>query len=219
MDKTSPRIITRWMLAEGLGTALLTATIAVAATGLSRGYPGYQAAFVPFVAGLTLFVLAYLFGPISGAHCNPAVSVALFVFRQISSFQLGMYLVAQFLGGVAGGLLARLMLDIEPSAPLLSTVSSISGEFVGAMILVLGVTMVVLKRVPESAGPAVIGGCLFIGVSISAVTGGGLLNPAIALGLGVFKLTYLAVPFLGGLTGAALAIIFHESSDQPATAA
>merc|ERR1719262_526059 len=60
--------------------------------------------------GLTIFVLAHCFGHISGAHINPAVTVALMVVKQVHPKQGALYIVAQIVGSiVASGVLMGTM--------------------------------------------------------------------------------------------------------------
>ena len=84
---------TFWLVFGGCGAAVLAA----AYPGLGIGFAGVALAF-----GLTVLTMAYAIGHISGCHLNPAVSVGLVVARRFPISDLGPYVVAQVLGGIAG---------------------------------------------------------------------------------------------------------------------
>ena len=62
--------------------------------------------------GAMLVVLISTLGPISGAHFNPAVSLVLALRRQLSARDLGLYVLVQLAGGIAGTLLAHAMFGL-----------------------------------------------------------------------------------------------------------
>ena len=75
------------LIAEFFGTFLLLMSIFVTGNAL--------------VIGLTLALLIFLIGDLSGGHVNPAVSLAMFLNGSLSSMELGSYVVVQALGGAA----------------------------------------------------------------------------------------------------------------------
>ncbi len=89
-------------LAEFIGTAVLvTFGCGVAMTnGLGAGYVGIALAF-----GLVIVAMAYSVGNVSGCHVNPAVSVGMLVSGKMSVNDFVAYVVSQFLGAIAGGLI------------------------------------------------------------------------------------------------------------------
>lgn len=90
-------------LAELIGTFILTFT-ACGAASFTGGYAGYLGVVgIAFIFGLTAAVLVYMFGTISGAHCNPAVSLGMLLARRISLMDFMGYVVAQVLGGIGAG--------------------------------------------------------------------------------------------------------------------
>jgi arsenate reductase len=107
----------RRLAAEALGTALLVTAVVgsgIAAARLSPTDVGLQLAENAAATGAALAVVILLVGPVSGAHLNPAVSVAdwwLGRARQtgLSLPEVGGYTVAQVAGGIAGAVLANLM--------------------------------------------------------------------------------------------------------------
>jgi aquaporin Z len=93
-------------MAEGVGTALLVFFgVGSAVFGLAQiGTLGVALAF-----GLVLLALLYAFGPVSGAHLNPAVTVGFLVAKRISVTEAGVYIVAQVIGGIVGMAVIRLV--------------------------------------------------------------------------------------------------------------
>ena len=90
-------VATRKYVTEFIGTFFLTFAVAVAALTGSM--------FVPLAAGATLMVMIYAGGHISGAHYNPAVTMAALVRGRIGWSDAAGYWVAQFVGGILGALL------------------------------------------------------------------------------------------------------------------
>lgn len=84
---------TLWLVLGGCGSAVLAA----AYPELGIGFVGVSLAF-----GLTVLTMAYAIGHISGCHLNPAVSVGLWIGGRFDSKDLGPYIIAQVLGGIAG---------------------------------------------------------------------------------------------------------------------
>src|SRR2546428_2265145 len=85
---------TFWLVFGGCGSAVLAAAF----PNLGIGFLGVALAF-----GLTVMTMAFAIGHISGCHLNPAVSVGLVVAKRFSGKDLPAYVVAQVLGGMAGG--------------------------------------------------------------------------------------------------------------------
>lgn len=93
----------RKYLAEFLGTFILTFT-ACGATSFTGGYPGYLGVVgIALIFGLVMTALFYSIGSISGCHINPVVSLAMLISRRMNFIDFMGYIVAQMLGGVAGG--------------------------------------------------------------------------------------------------------------------
>lgn len=84
---------TFWLVLGGCGSAV----IAAAFPELGIGFTGVSLAF-----GLTVLTMAYAIGHISGCHLNPAVSIGLWSAKRFSAAELGYYIIAQVLGGIAG---------------------------------------------------------------------------------------------------------------------
>ena len=105
--------LARKLVAEGLGTALLVAAV------IGSGIMAQQLAKDPAVAllcntlatGGALVAILLVFGPISGAHLNPAVTVCMAATRDVSARLAAGYIVVQIAGAIAGAALANTMFD------------------------------------------------------------------------------------------------------------
>jgi arsenate reductase len=115
MRPTPP--LARQALAELLGSAGLVAVVigsGIAAQRLSPHDAGVELLENALVTGAGLLALILAFGPASGGHFNPVVSLADRVFGGISNRQLAVYLPAQLTGGVLGAVAANLMFSLGP---------------------------------------------------------------------------------------------------------
>lgn len=93
----------RKYLAEFLGTFVLTFT-ACGAASFTGGYPGYLGVVgIALIFGMVVTAMCYAIGNISGCHINPAVSLAMLISGRMNFIDFMGYIVAQMLGGVAGG--------------------------------------------------------------------------------------------------------------------
>jgi MIP family channel proteins len=219
-------------LAEFVGTLLLVFFItAVVSLFVTPPSPQNPTPFVDFgviglVHFLVLFILVQGLAIVSGAHFNPAVTVALAALRQIRPPDAAIYVVAQLAGAVAGALLTKLLLNefanaetVNYGAPAVSdsldgkTSLGMLGEFIGTFILVLTIVAVAVDpRVDRALAPLAIGAALGLAVIIMGSLTGGSLNPARAFGpdlvsgewdgAGKFLLVYVLAPVLGALVAA-----------------
>jgi len=101
--------------AEFIGTAVLVATVAgsgIMATNLTSDV-GLQLLGNTIPTGAILYVLITIFGPISGAHFNPAVSLVFTFKRQLSLYELLPYIIVQVAGGIMGTIIAHTMFDMN----------------------------------------------------------------------------------------------------------
>jgi glycerol uptake facilitator-like aquaporin len=108
--------LARRLLAEGLGTAILVATVVGSGIMAERLAAGNQAIALlgnTIPTGAILVVIITIFGPISGAHFNPAVTLV-FAAREGLWTDVAPYILAQCLGGIGGTILAHLMFDLAP---------------------------------------------------------------------------------------------------------
>ena len=112
----SDRSLSRRLLAEALGTALLLATVVgsgIMAENLAGGNVAIALLGNTIPTGAMLVVLIWVFGPVSGAHFNPAVTLAFLIRREIEARAAAFYVAVQVLGAVLGVWAAHAMFDIE----------------------------------------------------------------------------------------------------------
>jgi len=162
------------LLAEFLGTmflviAAVASTILPFALGASTELT-FLAVFMNAIAvALVLFALIETFGSISGAHFNPAVTLALFINKEMTSKKAAMYMAVQFIGGFIGLLFVHLMFwdyqsDLISVSENTKTAACIFSEFICTFILV-GVIFGCVK-----------GGSKHTGLSVAFVVGGMLIT-------------------------------------------
>lgn len=181
--------------AEFLGTFLLAFVVRLA-IGSQFGVP------TAVLAGMTLGLGVYMFGPVSGAHLNPAVTIGLASVKKISVNDAALYIVAQLLGGFLAGLAGTAILSAPSSLVAESTLLIGLAEAMGAAVLVLGVSSVVFGKTPAPAAGLAIGTALTLGASIASVLSNGVVNPAVALGIGSVSVAYILGPIVGGILAA-----------------
>lgn len=103
------------LLTETLGTAFLLATVigsGIMAETLAGGNVAIALLGNTIPTGAILFVLITMFGPVSGAHFNPAVTVAFRLFGRMSTRETALYIGAQIIGALLGMLIAHFMFDL-----------------------------------------------------------------------------------------------------------
>lgn len=180
-------------VAEGIGTFGLTLAVIVSLSG------GIMLP-TPVIAALTLGLFVYSIGHISGTHINPAVTVGLLSLGKITAKDATAYIVSQFVGAMAAMIVGGMMV----SGASLSAQNSLPvflGELVGTFFFTFGIASVAYGKAPAQVSGLVVGGSLLLGVSIASVVSNGVLNPAVALGIGSFSLAYLLGPLAGSVLG------------------
>src|SRR5262245_35872615 len=108
--------LARRALAEFCGTAFLVAVVVgsgIAAQRLSPGNVGLQLFENAAATGAGLVALILAFGPVSGAHFNPVVSLADAFSRGLPARDLPAYIVAQTMGAIGGCVIANLMFSLD----------------------------------------------------------------------------------------------------------
>ena len=169
--------------------------------------------FTPLAAGATLMVMIYAGGHISGGHYNPAVTMAALVRRRIGIGDAVPYWIAQVLGGVAAGALARAVVNPAAVKTLHLSGHAEAAAAVVELLITFALCYVVLNVATSKDQP----GNQFFGLAIGftvaagafAVGGisGGAFNPAVTLGAataGLFAWSTVWV-YLGVQLGAGVA--------------
>ncbi len=182
-------------LAELLGTFTLTFVV-----WLSVAFT--MPFSTPIVAALTVGLFVYLIGKLSGAHVNPAISIALFTTGDISKRDAVLYVVAQLAGATLALFLGTLLNGEGITIPTDGSLIEGAAEALGTFFLAFGVTAVTHKRVDPLLSGLVVGVSLFIGIYIAFPFANAILNPAVALGIGSFHSMYILGPIAGAICGA-----------------
>jgi aquaporin Z len=212
--KQSQAVLSRQFVAEALGTMFLAATAGMATISHFGLLNGYNSLYIPFAIGGVVMLLVYLLGSVSGAHLNPAVTVALFTFRKITVTQLVSYLIAQFMGAWLGIQLVIKLIGIPPTEPEALHQAAGIGEFVGTFLIAMTITTVVLGKIKQEMAGLVIGLAFVVALTLTMATGAGFINPAVAMAFGApFGIIYFLMPLLGGIVGAAAAVLFNVSEE------
>ncbi|NNE23069.1 MAG: aquaporin family protein [Rhizobiales bacterium] len=217
----------RRLMAEWLGTFSLLATV-VGSGIMAERLAGDNVAIAllgnTIPTGAILVVLITVFGPISGAHFNPAVTLSFALRKQISVKDSSLYVAAQVIGGIAGVLTAHVMFDnplIDPSSTTRSGIGQWVGEFVATFGLV-GTILACLKARPDAV-PMAVG--LYITAAYWFTSSTSFANPAVTIARG-FSDTFsginpanIAAFVAVQLVAAVLATGFFKwlLADQPAT--
>ncbi|MEV4266397.1 aquaporin [Kribbella sp. NPDC049584] len=220
----------RRALAEGLGTGLLVTVVVgsgIAAAKLSPSDTGLQLLENSFATALGLAVLILMFGPVSGAHFNPVVSLVDWWLGQrsgkgLSARDLAAYLPAQIGGGVIGAILANLMYG-ETAVSWSTTHRSAGHLYIGETVATAGLILLIfaLARTGRAASaPAAIGA--YIGAAYWFTSSTSFANPAVTIGR-AFSDTFagiapssvpgfIAFQILGAALGtAALAVLYPDA--------
>jgi glycerol uptake facilitator-like aquaporin len=131
--------LSRRLAGEFLGTALLLAVVigsGIMGENLAGGNVAIALLANTLATGAALVVLITVFGPISGAHFNPAVTLTFLLGKEFDKSDFIPYLLAQIAGGILGVLVAHAMFaGIAPSSAPLFIMCQLAGALVGACVL------------------------------------------------------------------------------------
>jgi len=205
----------RRLAAEAMGTALLVAAVVgsgVMAESLTKDTA--LALLTNAVAtGAMLAVLISLFGPISGAHFNPAVSLIFALKRALGIREMLAYIGAQICGGICGGIIAHLMFAL-PVLQMSTHIRTGGAQWFAEYVASFGLLTTILAglRFQQSAVPWLVG--LYITAAYWFTASTSFANPAVAIAR-AFSNTFsgirpIDVPgFIGAeLLGAISALMF-----------
>ena len=184
------------LIAEAFGTF----TLAVAV--LCSLHMGSSIIPTPVVAGLTLGLFVYTIGGKSGCHINPAVTLGLWSINKIKTNDAVKYIIAQLVGGFLAFALASAILGAKKIGMTPESMPDFLAEALGAIVFGFGIAAVVMGKIKDDIVGLVIGGSLLLGIIIAAGFGSmGILNPAVALALGVVNLSYVLGAIVGTMLG------------------
>jgi len=175
--------LSRRLVAEALGTALLLAIVVgsgIMGERLAGGNDAIALLGNTLATGAGLVVLITIFGPLSGAHFNPAVSLAFALRREIGWATAAAYVVAQVIGGVLGVFAAHAMFEepiLQLSAKARDGSAQVFAEFVatfGLLATILGTLRFRPDFTPVSVG-------LYITAAYWFTASTSFANPAVTL--------------------------------------
>lgn len=174
----------RRLLAETIGTALLVTAVVgsgIMADDLSDdvGLVLLQNAVATFGA---LVALIHVFGPVSGAHFNPVVSLVDHLFGGLDRRTLAAYVPAQVLGAVGGGVVANLMFELD-AIDWSTKARDGTGVWLGEVVATFGLILVIFSMVRNAKGewiPIAVGSYIMGAYYFTSSTS--FANPAVTLG-------------------------------------
>jgi aquaporin Z len=197
------------ILAEFLGTGALTLVV----LGVAKSTIGIPY-FVAIAAGLLIAAMTVVFGRVSGAHFNPAITLGLWSARQIKTVVAVVYIAAQMLGGVAAYWLYTYFSGSHWSNMGHFSAKVMVAEAVGTFVFSLAWAAAVYQKLDNHRAAFAVGAGLTLGAIIASAASIGFLNPAVALGARQWGWgTYVLGPVLGSIVGFNLyALLFAETS-------
>lgn len=202
-------------LVEFIGTFFLV--FVVGATALFGG----QGVIAPIAIGFALMVMVYAGGHISGAHYNPAVSLAAVIRGALPLTQLLQYWVAQILGAVAASYtVLHFAPEIAKTCTPFTAAQIITGEFLFTFALCYVVLHTATSKATEgnSYFGLAIGSTVTVGAfAVGGILGYGAFNPAVATGLGLMHLGcwgYLGITVLANIIAAVAAGLVYKFVEE-----
>ena len=173
----------RKLAAEALGTAFLLATVVgsgIMAETLAGGNVALALLGNTIATGAILAVLILVFGPVSGAHFNPAVTLAFLIRREIGARDAAIYVLVQIAAGLAGVVVAHVMFG-EPAFAASATARTGIGQWTGEFVAAFGLVATILGtvRFRPDAVPYAVG--LFITAGYWFTSSTSFANPAVTI--------------------------------------
>jgi aquaporin Z len=233
----------RALAAELIGTFLLvflavgTAVFGIAAVvGVDGKGPGSGVVGVALAFGLVLLGVAYAFGPVSGAHVNPAVTLAMLLGRRLPASEAIGYWVVQFIGAIAAGALLKLFVDsfgVTDYTGALGTNSydngsiNMTGAFVLEAVLTAAFVLVILLVTERVAAPGFAGIAIGLTLTLVHLVGipltGTSVNPARSFGPALFEggtamsqvWLFILAPLVGSVIAVVIWMITRTTSEMP----
>lgn len=172
----------RRLAAEALGTCALVCTVVGSGIMADRLTDDVAVSLLgnTLPTGAILIVLITVFGPISGAHLNPAVSLGFALRRDLPWGELVPYVLAQIIGGIIGTWAAHVMFELD-MVQLSQTVRSGASQWFAEFVATFGLMAVILGgiRFRSDAVPWLVG--LYITAAYWFTASTSFANPAVAI--------------------------------------
>jgi glycerol uptake facilitator-like aquaporin len=173
--------VARKLFAEALGTALLLAVVigsGIMAERLSGGNVAIALLANTLATVGGLYVLIEVFGPVSGAHFNPAVSAVMAWRGELPRRMLAPYIVVQLVGAMLGAWLAHAMFDMT-ILQFSTKLRSGTGQWIAEAVATAGLLLVILRAPAGRAAPMV---AAYIGAAYWFTASTSFANPAAVFG-------------------------------------
>ena len=206
----------RQLFGEALGTALLLTVVigsGVMAERLSLGNAAIALLANSLATVGGLYILIEVFGPISGAHFNPAVSAVMAYRGELPKSSLLPYVAAQLIGALLGAWLAHAMFDMS-IIQFSTKVRSGAGQWIAEAVATAGLLLVIL-RAPAGRAAAMVAS--YIGAAYWFTASTSFANPAAAFGR-MFSDSFAGIApasapgfMLAQLAGAAFGLAIHNA--------
>ena len=205
--------------AEALGTGLLLATVigsGIMGERLAGGNIALALLGNTLATGAILVVLITAFGPISGAHFNPAVTAVFALKKEIAPSEAAAFMAAQIGGGIAGVLLAHAMFD-EPLLQLSAKMRSSPGQWLSEAVAAFGLVLTILLTLRGNPRAVAMSVGLYITAAYWFTASTSFANPAVTIAR-TFSNTFAGIrladvaPFVvAQLVGALAALLVDRS--------
>jgi len=213
--------LSRRLLAEGLGSALLAATVVGSGIMAERLSGGNVAVALLANTGATVAVLATLIallGPLSGAHFNPAVSVIEALRGRLAWGDAGLYTIVQIAGCCLGALLAHVMFEL-PVWQASAHVRTGPAQWLAEGVATFGLLLVVLGHRRSEDAPWMV--ACWIGAAYWFTASTSFANPAITIARSLTNTfsgirpvdmpVFILAQFLGALAALAVARVLFPA--------
>ena len=204
-------------ITEFIGTFFLVLVV-----GLTAGNPG-AGAMAPVAIGTVLMVMVYMGGHISGAHYNPAVTLAILMRGKIDAANAGIYMVVQVVAGIVAALTAKMLVGDGFGAPAISDGYSLFQALEVEILFTFALALVILNvaTAKSTEGNSFYGLAIGFTILTAAYAGGGIsggaFNPAVGLGGNIIKgafsdvWVYIVGPLIGGALAALVFKLQHPN--------
>ena len=176
--------LTRRLVAEGFGTAMLIVAVigsGIMASRLSTGDVGLQLLENAAATACALIGLILMFGAVSGAHFNPAVTILDRLLGTTSNRDTGLYIAAQVIGGCLGAMLVNLMFEL-PAVNVSTHVRSSSALWLSEVVATVTLLLLIqgcVRTGRANAGPFAVGA--WIGGAYWFTSSTSFANPAVTI--------------------------------------
>ena len=236
-------LLTRKLIAEAVGTFLLVflavgaAVFGIAAkVGADGNGPGNGVVGVALAFGLVLLGIAYAFGPISGAHVNPAVTLGMLLGRRMPASEAVGYWIAQFIGAIAAGGILKLFVSnfgVTDYTGGLGTNSydngsiNAGGAFLLEVLLTAAFVLVILLVTERVAAPGFAGIAIGLTLTLVHLVGipldGTSVNPARSFGPALFAgdnamsqvWLFIVAPLVGSVVAVIVWMLTRTNVEEP----